>query len=108
MKIDGPNRIQLAFNDEAPSSVQEHPETTGEERSAFQISLSSNSIQSLKAQLDKLPDVRESKVQALQQAIQSGSYKVDNYQLADAISAELFGSTNIGSRNIGARNAGSS
>lgn len=93
MKIEGTNPLSgnLGFGEEAASSVQERSGKAAEERTEFQISLGQNDIQSLKAQLDKLPDVRQGKVQALQQAVQNGSYKVDNYQLADAIAAELFG-----------------
>lgn len=93
MKIDGTNPLSgnLGFGEEAPSSVQERSGTGSEEGAELRISLGQNNIQSLKAQLDKLPDVRQNKMQALQRAVQNGSYEVDNYQLADAIWAEFFG-----------------
>jgi len=95
MKIDGSNplsgKMQVGFNEEAPSSVQERAEASGLEQTELQGPFSPNNLQSLKSQLDKLPAVRQNKVQALQQAIQNGSYEIDNYKLADAISAEFFG-----------------
>ena len=99
MKVDGPNPIasdlKVGFNEETTSAVPDRS-NDGAEHTQLQVSvsLSPNNIQSLKTQLSKLPEVRQSRVQALQQKIQSGSYKIDNYQLADAISAELFGPGN--------------
>jgi flagellar biosynthesis anti-sigma factor FlgM len=55
------------------------------------LSTGSAQIQSLKAQLQSLPDVRQERVQQLQKAINGGTYQVSDQQIADAIFSELFG-----------------
>jgi len=62
-----------------------------------EVSLSDTNVAALKAQLANLPGVRQDRVEALQQAIQNGSYQVDSRQLADAIQSDLFGPSNGGS-----------
>lgn len=62
-----------------------------------EVSLSDTTVQALKAQLGNLPSVRQNRVQALQQAVSSGTYQVNSRQLADAIQADLFGTANTGS-----------
>lgn len=55
------------------------------------LSTGSAQIESLKAQLQALPDVRQERVQQLQKAVNGGTYQVSNQQIADAIFSELFG-----------------
>ena len=62
-----------------------------------EVSLSETNVTALKAQLANLPSIRQDRVQALRQAIHSGTYQVSGKQLANAIHADLFGPTNSGS-----------
>jgi negative regulator of flagellin synthesis FlgM len=54
-----------------------------------QLSADNRVIQNLKAQLAKLPEVRQDRVDALRQAVNNGSYLVSSQQLADAIGSDL-------------------
>ena len=45
----------------------------------------------LAAKLRQLPDVRQERVAALKQAVQSGQYRPSDQQIADALHAQLFG-----------------
>lgn len=57
---------------------------------ADEVRLSTNGsdIQTLKSKLQALPEIRSERVASLRQAIQSGSYKLDDRQIADAIYRE--------------------
>jgi flagellar biosynthesis anti-sigma factor FlgM len=46
-------------------------------------------VRSLEAQVLAQPEIRDAKVQSLQQAIRSGEYSVPISQVADAVSGEL-------------------
>jgi flagellar biosynthesis anti-sigma factor FlgM len=48
-------------------------------------------VQSLAAQALAQPDIREAKVQSLQQAISDGEYSIPASQVADALASELGG-----------------
>jgi len=48
-------------------------------------------VQSLEAQVLAQPEIRQAKVQALQQAIGNGKYSVPAGQIADALVGELAG-----------------
>jgi len=50
-------------------------------------------VQQLEAELAGLPEVRQEKVQPLQQAVQEGRYQVSDEQLAQAIFADLLAPT---------------
>lgn len=54
------------------------------------LSIDSGTVQQLKANLTQLPDVRQERVNALRQAVGSGSYQVSDQQLSDAIGSELL------------------
>jgi flagellar biosynthesis anti-sigma factor FlgM len=56
-----------------------------------QFSSNSDKVSQLKAQAFSAPDVRQDLVASLRQQIQSGQYKVDPRQVANAILAELDG-----------------
>ncbi len=51
-------------------------------------------VQSLEAQVLAQPEIREAKVQSLQQAIGNGEYSVPPSQVADAMVSELSGTPN--------------
>jgi len=52
------------------------------------ISSVHSDVQTLKASLAHVPEVRAAKVNALQQRVSSGNYKPDSQKVADAIIAE--------------------
>jgi flagellar biosynthesis anti-sigma factor FlgM len=52
------------------------------------ISSVHSDVQTLKANLAHVPEVRAAKVNALQQRVSSGQYKPDSQKVADAIIAE--------------------
>ncbi|MGH9396955.1 MAG: flagellar biosynthesis anti-sigma factor FlgM [Terriglobia bacterium] len=63
-----------------------------------EISLSGTGVQALKAQLATLPSIRQERVQALQKAVENGTYKASSQQIAEAIHSDLFGApSNTGS-----------
>ncbi|MGH9406256.1 MAG: flagellar biosynthesis anti-sigma factor FlgM [Terriglobia bacterium] len=62
-----------------------------------EFSFSRTGVQALTAQLANLPDVRKERVQALQQAVESGSYQPSNQEIANAIHSDLFGAGSTGS-----------
>jgi len=53
-----------------------------------QFSADSQTIQQLKAQLSQVPEVRQDRVNALRQAVSSGSYQVSDQQLSDAMAGD--------------------
>ena len=57
-----------------------------------QLSAGRSRVEDLKAGLADLPAVRQDRVEALQKAVQDGSFQVTNQQLADAILGDFFGS----------------
>jgi|HubBroStandDraft_6_1064221.scaffolds.fasta_scaffold2179460_1 negative regulator of flagellin synthesis FlgM len=59
-------------------------EPTGVEDTAT-LSVDSSAVNSLVAKALDAPDIRQDKVEALRQAVQSGEYKVDPAQIADAM-----------------------
>ena len=56
-----------------------------------QLSAAVSQVQQLTAQLAQTPDVRASRVAALQQQVQQGTYDPSNEQIANALMPELFG-----------------
>jgi flagellar biosynthesis anti-sigma factor FlgM len=56
-----------------------------------QLQSSQGRVQDLKAELTRLPDVRQERVAALRQAIGNGSFHPSDQQLADAILGDFFG-----------------
>ncbi|MGH9453723.1 MAG: flagellar biosynthesis anti-sigma factor FlgM [Terriglobia bacterium] len=62
----------------------------GVDSSNVSVSLSS-AAQTYAGVLQGLPDVRQARVQALTQQVQSGTYTVDNHQLGEAMANDLFG-----------------
>ena len=58
-----------------------------------QISVDQGRVNQLQAEVTRLPDVRQDRVEALQRAVQDGSFQVSNEQIADKLFAELLGDT---------------
>lgn len=81
-KVDSEQRVQ---NQNAPRS----PENTGITPS--DVSLTGPTVQTLRTQLTSVPDIRQERVTALRQAVNSGQYNPTGQQIADAIHSDLFG-----------------
>ena len=58
------------------------------------LSTGSEAMQTLKAQLDKVPELRQNKVDSLKQAIADGSYQMSPQKIADAMLGD--GGLNLG------------
>ena len=67
----------------------ESPATGGGD--TVQLSGTLNEVQQLKAQLDQTPELRLSRVAALQQQLQQGTYSPSNEAIASALVADLLG-----------------
>ncbi len=55
-----------------------------------QLSLDQARVQSLAAQVNALPEVRQEKVAALGQAVRDGSYQISPEQTAEAVISEML------------------
>jgi flagellar biosynthesis anti-sigma factor FlgM len=95
MKIDGispspepqaPTFKRPVVSDGAESrEVGEAPGSDGARLSA------TVAVGALADKLRQLPDVRQERVAALRQAVQSGQYQASDQQIADALHAQFFG-----------------
>ena len=95
MKIDGSNpfseapasalRRAAASNGTGFREIYEAMDSTGPSP------LTGKSVGILVAKLKEMPDVRQDRVAALRQAIQSGQYRASDQQIADAVHAQFFG-----------------
>jgi negative regulator of flagellin synthesis FlgM len=56
-----------------------------------QFSIDREKVQRLKLDLDGMPDLRQERVAVLRQALEAGSYKVPNQQIAQAMFSDLLG-----------------
>lgn len=95
MKIDGNNPFQetqsATFQRTNVSKGTESNQVMGTS-DADGASLSTGlTVSTLAAQLQQMPDVRQERVAALRQAIQSGQYQVSNDQIANALHNQLLG-----------------
>ena len=82
------NPVDRATVGGTPSSqnrVQDTPSLT----SAPEVDAAFGKVNSLKAELECVPDIRQELVKSLQQRIQQGSYDVSNQQIADAMIKDL-------------------
>jgi flagellar biosynthesis anti-sigma factor FlgM len=96
MRVDGPLSVPESVQAEQvarPGSPtqQNRPAPVDSDQDQAQLSVDGGTIQQLKATLSQVPDVRQTRVEALQQAIGSGSYQVSDQQLSDAIASDVLG-----------------
>jgi len=96
MKIDAPLGFPQQVGPQrlgaTGSSPSQNPgERVGLSPDEVQFSVDGEKVQQLKAGLSGLPDLRQDRVVALQQAIETGSYNVSPRQIAQAMSSELLG-----------------
>jgi len=95
MKIDAPLGFpeqvgsQRIGNAGSPTS-QNQLGTVGLSPDEVQFSIDGEKFQQLKANLDGLPDLRQERVATLRQAIEQGSYKISDQQIAQAMSSDLL------------------
>jgi len=76
-----------------PTSNQQNPPVSaGSTQDQAQLSIDNQTVQRLKVSLSRMPDIRQDRVNALRQAVSSGTYQVSDQQLSDAIASDLFGS----------------
>jgi flagellar biosynthesis anti-sigma factor FlgM len=73
------------------SPTQNQGEKVGLFPDQVQFSVDREKVQQLKADLDGLPDLHLERVGVLSQAIEAGSYKVPNQQIAQAMCSDLLG-----------------
>jgi flagellar biosynthesis anti-sigma factor FlgM len=83
----GPQRVGTT----GTSPSQNQGERVGLSPDEVQFSVDGEKVQQLKADLDGLPDLRQERVVPLKKAIEEGSYKVSDQQIAQAMSSELLG-----------------
>ena len=65
------------------------PVNSGQDQAQF--SVDGETIQQLKANLSQVPEIRQDRVDALRQAVSTGSYQVSDQQLSDAIAGDWLG-----------------
>lgn len=90
MKIDG--AIPISENIQTQNiarrggtTPQSTPAPNVDGQDQAQLSAQAGNVAQLKGALSQVPDIRQERVQALRQAVSSGSYRISNQQLADAI-----------------------
>jgi flagellar biosynthesis anti-sigma factor FlgM len=96
MRVDGPLSIPENLQPDkvaraGTATQQNRPAPVGSGGDQAQLSVNNNTIQQLKANLSQVPEVRQERVAALSQAVSSGSYRVSDQQLSDAIGSDLLG-----------------
>jgi flagellar biosynthesis anti-sigma factor FlgM len=96
MKIDAPlsfpQQIEPQRVGTAGSAPSQNPSgTAAVSPDSAQFSADGEKVQQLKVGLAAVPDVRQDRVAALQQAIASGSYSVSGQKIAEAMSSDLLG-----------------
>ena len=96
MKIDAPlnfpQQVEPKRVETAGSAPSRNPSETGAASPDLaQFSVDGEKVQQLKSSLAGVPDVRQDRVAALQQAIASGSYSVSGQKIAESMSSDLLG-----------------
>jgi len=83
MKI---NNIQAGkINQYYKKLQQKQTEKSGSKNDSTQISAKAKEIMTARAELKEIPKIREEKVAALKEKVQSGNYQVDSKKLAAKI-----------------------
>jgi negative regulator of flagellin synthesis FlgM len=96
MRVDGPFSSpeslppdQVGRSGSTSQSNRSTPASAGQDEA--QLSVDNDTIQSLRASLAQVPEVRQERVAALRQAVSQGSYQVSDQQLGDAMANDLLG-----------------
>ena len=95
MRIDGalplPENVQTqGVTRSGPSAQQNPPAMANPDLDQAQLSVDSGTVQQLKTMLSQLPETRQDRVDALRQAVSSGSYHLSDQQLGDAMGSDLL------------------
>jgi len=94
MRIDGTNPLlepQGTTMGQTTASGGAKAEEAGGAQNSDAVSLSvSSTVRDLASQLQNLPDIRQERVAALKQAVETGKYQVSNEQLASALQTQLL------------------
>jgi flagellar biosynthesis anti-sigma factor FlgM len=95
MRIDGalpfPENVQTqGVTRSGPSAQQNPPAMVNSDQDQAQLSVDSGTVQQLKTTLSQLPEIRQDRVDALRQAVSSGSYHISDQQLGDAMGSDLL------------------
>jgi flagellar biosynthesis anti-sigma factor FlgM len=78
------------------SPAQDSGKNVGLFPNEVQPSIDREKVQRLKSALDGVPELRQERVAALRQALDEGSYKVPNQQIAQAMFSDLWARSNGG------------
>jgi flagellar biosynthesis anti-sigma factor FlgM len=95
MRVDAPIPLPESLQ---PQKIERSGSSTHQNRLASvksnqdqaQLSVDSERVDQLKANLATVPEVRQERVEALRQALNNGSYHVTDQQIADAIHSDLL------------------
>jgi flagellar biosynthesis anti-sigma factor FlgM len=83
---DSQQTTQVASSGSSVPPTQPTAISSGQDQA--QLSITNDAIQNLKASVLQLPEIRQGQVDALSQAINSGTYQVSTQQLTDAMSSD--------------------
>ncbi len=97
MKIQGNNQIEGKdlygkvndLNKKEQTGKSSETEHTSGERDKISLSGKAQEINQLKKLIHDLPDIRIDKVDQLQQVIDTGSYAIDSYKVAEKMLEEI-------------------
>jgi len=96
MKVDGLNPLPQASSLTRPEGTDRNSAPASQSGAATgadeaRLIWDQNRVRSLASQITGLPEIRQDRVNALQQAVQEGRYTVSNEQIANALFAEHLG-----------------
>lgn len=97
MKIQGNNQLEGKdlygkvndLNKKEKVGKSSDTESTSGERDKISLSGKAQEINVLKQLINDLPDIRTDKVEHLKKAIDTGSYNIDSYKVAEKILEEI-------------------
>jgi len=93
MRIDlhyGPQQAAETQRNSAPEGTAVNSASRGPAEDHTQLSGAHIQVAALAAQAAQLPEVRQERVHALRQAVESGSYHADPEKVADALAAHMI------------------
>lgn len=86
----GPQQTPETGRDRQASQANNSPARVESQEDQAQLSGAHIQVQALAAQASQLPEVREAKVNALREALQSGQYRADPANTANGLMSEMF------------------
>jgi flagellar biosynthesis anti-sigma factor FlgM len=73
-----------------PPAQAERPESSRRPDDKAQVTLDGEKLRQLKVELDRVPEIRQERVDALRRALVEGRYRIDEHQVAEAVWADLL------------------